>query len=121
MTCSPVLPHTVFDNGLVLSIQANKDGAYCTPRYTDGPYSTMEVGISREMVNTYGIPTSLIPYQEGGPSAHLYIGGVPGDWDVEDWTVFPYVPVKIILRLMEDLGVQSTPWRKEPLPWEYAL
>lgn len=79
------VPHIVCVSGLGMSVQASAFH-YCTPRESEGPWSTVEIGFPTERVE------ELMPYME--------------DWGDTKPTeaVYAYVPVEIVAQVIADNG-----------------
>lgn len=79
-------PRLVFENGFSVSIQAGS-GMYCSPRRDKGPYSDLEIGYPSDIVDEWSI------YMDGNP-------------EITDptSTVYPYVPVLIIVDFLKMCG-----------------
>jgi len=85
----------VLTDGNTMSVQAN-DFTYCSPRDNVGPYTEVEVGFP----SFYS--ALLEPYKENFPGSSF------------QESVFPYVPVDVVLRLIEEHGGNTTPSHLPP-------
>lgn len=79
-------PRIVCADGFSLSVQANR-GAYCNPRSGIGPWDEAEIGFPSHRVE------EIMPYCE--------------DSENPTSTVYAYVPVKLIEKLIDDHGGQA--------------
>jgi hypothetical protein len=82
------LPRVECADGFTMSVQGN-NGAYCEPRDDSGVYSEMEIGYPSEKEEL------LMPYMEQAFSDK--------ETDPTD-TVYPYVPVEVILQVIAKHG-----------------
>ena len=73
------VPPIVCESGLEMSVQASKYH-YCTPRDNTGPWTHVEIGY----------PTMVVPEFE--------------PYGFEDGTVFEWVPIEIVERVIEKNG-----------------
>lgn len=72
-------------DGFKMSVQAS-GSHYCTPRDSEGPWNTVEIGYPTERVETF------MPYIDGGE-----------DEDPTD-TVYGYVPIRLVAQAIVDHG-----------------
>lgn len=79
------VPQIVCASGLKMSVQASAFH-YCTPRESEGPWSTVEIGFPTERVE------ALMKWME--------------DWGDTDPTeaVYAYVPVEVVAQVIADNG-----------------
>ena len=89
MTTSSRLPHIVCMDGFTMSVQVGYS-LYCTPKKVAKRYSAVEIGYPSE-------PEELIKE---------YAEFAPFDEDTADYTdtVYPYVPVKIVDKVLKKHG-----------------
>lgn len=73
----------VCNDGFTMSVQASVSH-YCTPRDNDGPYTTLEVGFPSDYEDL------MMPYAE--------------DLDSPTQTVYPMVPIDIVVQVVEKHG-----------------
>ncbi|CAB4197470.1 hypothetical protein UFOVP1309_16 [uncultured Caudovirales phage] len=83
----PIAKRITCKDGFSLSVQATH-GAYCLPRTNIGPWIKVEVGYPSS------IPEFIMEFAEDQES--------PTD------TVYPYVPIKLVEKLIQFHGGQST-------------
>ena len=83
------LPHIVCEDGFSMSVQVGYS-LYCTPKKVAKRYSAVEIGFPSE-------PEELIKE---------YAEFAPFDEDTTDYTdtVYPYVPVKIVDKVLKKHG-----------------
>ena len=83
------LPHIVCEDGFTMSVQVGYS-LYCTPKKVAKRYSAVEIGYPSE-------PEELIKE---------YAEFAPFDEDTTDYTdtVYPYVPVKIVDKVLKKHG-----------------
>ena len=83
------LPHIVCEDGFTMSVQVGYS-LYCTPKKVAKRYSAVEIGYPSE-------PEELIKE---------YAEFAPYDEDTTDYTdtVYPYVPVKIVDKVLKKHG-----------------
>ena len=108
MTTSSRLPHIVCMDGFTMSVQVGYS-LYSTPKKIAKRYSAVEIGYPSE-------PEELIKE---------YAEFAPFDEDTADYTdtVYPYVPVKIVDKVLKRHGgidLTETLRRSEGLPEEVA-
>ncbi len=89
ITTSSRLPHIVCEDGFTMSVQVGYS-LYCTPKKVAKRYSAVEIGYPSE-------PEELIKE---------YAEFAPFDEDTTDYTdtVYPYVPVKIVDKVLKKHG-----------------
>ena len=89
ITTSSRLPHIVCEDGFTMSVQVGYS-LYCTPKKVAKRYSAVEIGYPSE-------PEELIKE---------YAEFAPFDEDTADYTdtVYPYVPVKIVDKVLKKHG-----------------
>ena len=89
MMTSSRLPHIVCEDGFTMSVQVGYS-LYCTPKKVAKRYSAVEIGFPSE-------PEELIKE---------YAEFAPFDEDTADYTdtVYPYVPVKIVDKVLKKHG-----------------
>ena len=89
ITTSSRLPHIVCEDGFTMSVQVGYS-LYCTPKKVAKRYSAVEIGYPSE-------PEELIKE---------YAELAPFDEDTTDYTdtVYPYVPVKIVDKVLKKHG-----------------
>lgn len=83
----PLEPKVVCHDGFVMSVQAS-EFHYCSPRENEGPYFSVEVGFPSQKDDL------LVPYAE------IWEEGDP----VWSNLVYPYVPVEIVLEVIDNHG-----------------
>ena len=79
----PLVPRIECHDGFSISVQANA-AAYCSPRDNDGPWNKVECGFPSD------IPTEIMDYVE--------------DSDEPTQTVYGYVPIEYVEKLIESHG-----------------
>lgn len=86
-----IIPAITLANGDKLSVQAS-DGHYSFPRSMKGPYTQVEIGFPAEKIE------KLMPYAEEPEN--------PTE------TVYGYVPIEILIEVIEDFGGFTHPYLK---------
>ena len=84
------LPKIVCADGFTMSVQAS-GGHYCSPRDSEGPWSTVEVGYPSERVEAF------MPHIDGGQD------------DDPTATVYGYVPIRLVAQAILDHGGFAAP------------